>query len=890
MLPGIFVKIPLYFNQQYQNKQKSEEIKSEPIKSELYEQQNITLNGLAIDKNSDVSTSSIRSATATPDENTTVIQTPPLPVLLNIVNNSDISNNINCNNIQCLKCTSCPYLTLKQELLDEHMEVLHHVTSTTSAMPNLQVLTCPGCANIFHSFNVLKIHLELDHLMLPQEIDFISNNYHSILPSKNLNNKSRIYIKNVQLLKKPDLIQQNSFSNNITTNTNMPERKKSKFFIKNIQLLRKPDFVPSANTTNLFDEINLTQSNEFNSDHQYHNPPDNDIVKMGDNSSTSNHTYSQNMSDMHESQYSFVVPAETEEKELNSLNNYNVINSLNEYLPPEDQYNSNDIFDDSTYEHNSLSQHPSYANDEKIPIISETNNFYFPNDILDVDAEIDTPITSSVTTTSQQCGKFQTPTIHLKSVDELNLMTFDQVHNINLQQSATNIGNNSINNNQHVDSTISLDHDTTSGYDSFNHANLQPMQTDNMNNFNEVIDLNNQLDLNSIETPKIIINNNDNPQYFDNDFIIIPPNILNNLHRPLPNHPNAHHHDEDHLDSSITEKNNDDHQKHDFTDETDEDILFVCAEEIINSNENNNDVKVSIANLSENEKIQTVKNNLIFNTSQLLLETGNSMKPVLSANKGPRQKKRLNKNDNIHKCLFNCSMAFKEEANLAYHLKCHHVLDVSYSIICPECKTTEFKKWNTLHSHLWRIHDIDMELFSCDICSFKTPSWSILHNTHIKIHSNEKKFKCEMCDKAFKNTKQLKNHRNRHRPKKMDVIRNCEQCSKPFKNIRLLKKHVNLVHPTPELKALQQKKVVAAKPVEEFSCKVCGKTFDKKNSLRHHSFKHVENKRFKCEHCDYATNDHNSFRRHKMRYDEKKMYKCPFCKYKSIQSTSYRVS
>lgn len=113
----------------------------------------------------------------------------------------------------------------------------------------------------------------------------------------------------------------------------------------------------------------------------------------------------------------------------------------------------------------------------------------------------------------------------------------------------------------------------------------------------------------------------------------------------------------------------------------------------------------------------------------------------------------LSQDEVLHKCKMDCTMKFKNADLLPLHEKCHDPV-IKNKVLCPECKQSDFRNWNTLHTHLWRQHNIDMELYSCDKCNFKTPILSRMVNTHMKIHSDERNFKCDQCDKAFKNTKQ----------------------------------------------------------------------------------------------------------------------------------------
>ncbi|XP_065361126.1 putative uncharacterized protein DDB_G0277255 [Calliphora vicina] len=231
-----------------------------------------------------------------------------------------------------------------------------------------------------------------------------------------------------------------------------------------------------------------------------------------------------------------------------------------------------------------------------------------------------------------------------------------------------------------------------------------------------------------------------------------------------------------------------------------------------------------------------------------------------------------------------CAFRFKKPETVEYHRKCHDISsDNPQAAICPECKSTEFTNWNTLHTHLWRVHQIDMELYKCELCEFKTPIFSRLVNTHAKIHYDDRNYKCEHCEKAFKNSKQLKNHRRWHRvqaatavtpnvPKASPTeIHRCCDCGSTFSQQKTLREHC------------------CKKGDSSLKCSVCEKLMSSKSSLKLHLLTHSDGeKRYKCQDCDYATNDHNAFRRHRMGHENRKMYECNFCTYKFVQSVAYQ--
>lgn len=232
----------------------------------------------------------------------------------------------------------------------------------------------------------------------------------------------------------------------------------------------------------------------------------------------------------------------------------------------------------------------------------------------------------------------------------------------------------------------------------------------------------------------------------------------------------------------------------------------------------------------------------------------------------------------MYKCsIKNCAMRFTSENVHAIHEQCH-TSKHGTQIHCPKCETnanqTRNWNWNTLHTHLWREHNIDMELYSCTLCSFKTPILSRLKNTHMKIHSDTRDFKCDTCTKAFKNAKQLKNHRRIHT--KQTAISECKYCGQSFYSSKHLKEH---------LYTHTMNDTINAEPLK---CDICSDTFNSKHALRSHHLKHFTGRKFNCNECAYKSNDHNAFRRHQMLHNKQVKYKCPQCIFQCIQSTNYK--
>nr|CAD7571717.1 unnamed protein product [Timema californicum] len=294
-----------------------------------------------------------------------------------------------------------------------------------------------------------------------------------------------------------------------------------------------------------------------------------------------------------------------------------------------------------------------------------------------------------------------------------------------------------------------------------------------------------------------------------------------------------------------------------------------------------------------------------------------------------------------------CAVRLHSHDKIEYHRRCHQEAVFQ----CPECSHSTFH-WNSLSSHLWRGHAIDMELYSCNQCDYKTISHSKLVNVHSRIHGDERPFLCDICGKGFKNPKQLRNHKVTHSTKQKPVIAKgeCDICGRTFGNQRMLRLHKDNVHSR----------------LRPHLCNYCGYSASSRSTLKMHmrthtgpqvdllvvtfpkamgaddddlayitkpgshlarpfsknddfgpdhspvSYLHLTwfpqgfnptfnrllrswgtplggEKPFQCEECEYRTADHNSLRRHKMRHSGDKPYKCPHCAYACIQANTYKA-
>ena len=196
--------------------------------------------------------------------------------------------------------------------------------------------------------------------------------------------------------------------------------------------------------------------------------------------------------------------------------------------------------------------------------------------------------------------------------------------------------------------------------------------------------------------------------------------------------------------------------------------------------------------------------------------------------KGFRRQKYLNqhieeihgKQESRYICTI-CNKEYKQERNLRNHVKMRHSEDVE-TFQCRFCDS-EFLYRFSLKRHLLSAHSastsahtnvfMKSKICYCEYCNASFGTNSLLKRHVATLHSQDKPFKCDVCEKVFARKDRLLRHKESTHE---DAKFSCQFCDESFRRKDSLLKHAQ--------KHLGQ----------EFMCDLCTKKFNRKDSCNRH--------------------------------------------------------
>ncbi|EPQ06919.1 Zinc finger protein 692 [Myotis brandtii] len=162
-----------------------------------------------------------------------------------------------------------------------------------------------------------------------------------------------------------------------------------------------------------------------------------------------------------------------------------------------------------------------------------------------------------------------------------------------------------------------------------------------------------------------------------------------------------------------------------------------------------------------------------------------------SAQIGPKRIRKAAKKELLPCDYPGCGRIFSNRQYLNHHRKYQHIHQKSFSCPEPACgKSFNFKKH--LKEHV-KLHS-DTRDYICEFCarSFRTSSNLVIHR---RIHTGEKPLQCEICGFTCRQKASLNWHRRKHAETAATLRFPCEVCGKCFEKPDSVAAHCSKSHP-----------------------------------------------------------------------------------------------
>ncbi|XP_071486943.1 uncharacterized protein [Diadema antillarum] len=243
--------------------------------------------------------------------------------------------------------------------------------------------------------------------------------------------------------------------------------------------------------------------------------------------------------------------------------------------------------------------------------------------------------------------------------------------------------------------------------------------------------------------------------------------------------------------------------------------------------------------------------------------------------------------DIVYKCEI-CLKTFYHQSSYIAHKYLH---EDKYA--CEVCGK-RFRTRGSMEAHLNRVHTKD-KLFPCDICDKVYYDKKTLMS-HMEYHS-DRKYECDICHQKFHHNWLVNLHKRNVHTEKSHL---CEICGKSFKSKGTLSQHCDTVHSTKCRykcdvcgRGFKRSSILYAHQrthtdIKPYPCEICGKNFRTRRHLQVHTNWHNNVRDFVCEACGKTFLTKTNLDKHCFTHTGRKPHPCTECEQEFVDLPSLR--
>ena len=190
--------------------------------------------------------------------------------------------------------------------------------------------------------------------------------------------------------------------------------------------------------------------------------------------------------------------------------------------------------------------------------------------------------------------------------------------------------------------------------------------------------------------------------------------------------------------------------------------------------------------LSEEERKQKIKEELMFNTEQNKYKCPECPKFFARTDKLDDHISTVHFMERRHQCT-DCGKSFAYKHGLERHVATFHATGGNHK--CKLCDE-KFDQKEELEAHITKAHSNQTKI-KCKECDKWFARKSSLEEHVSVVHLKEKKYKCPRCTKSFSTKGVLKSHLTVHTK---DKPHKCPECDRGFNYKHILTRHLSTYH------------------------------------------------------------------------------------------------